>query len=119
MPFELDTILRKKIEKRRQAERDLRIWRRLSALLGLADGETAEGVAGRLGVTARQIRKWLKAFRTQGLEGLCELRYRGRVPHVNGAQVDELKQESAKGQFRTARPSADWIEARFAVRYSD
>ena len=73
MPLELDTILRKKIEKRRRAERDMRIWRRLSALLWLADGETAEEVAARLGVTARQTRKWLKAFRSQGLEGLCEL----------------------------------------------
>ena len=45
MLLELDTILRKKIEKRRQAERDMRIWRRLSALLWLADGETAGEVA--------------------------------------------------------------------------
>src|SRR3954447_26535468 len=79
MSLELDTIERKKIEKLRRAERDMRIWRRLSALLWSDDGETAEEVARRLGVTARQIRKWLETYRTQGLAGLCELHYRGRV----------------------------------------
>jgi hypothetical protein len=79
MAFELDPHVRKKIEKRRREERGLRIWRR------------------------RQVRKWLRIFRTHGLDALCELRYQGRVPRLNDAQCDELKQEIAKGQFRTAR----------------
>src|SRR3954468_16906417 len=119
MSFELDANLRKKIEKRRRQERDARIWRRLSAILWLADGATGEEVAARLGVSARQVRKWLKAFRTHGLDALCELRYRGRVPRLNDAQLDELRQEVAKGRFRTARQIADWVDQRFAVRYSE
>src|SRR3982751_2798755 len=103
MSPELDTPLRKKIEKRRREERDARLWRRLSALLWLSDGTTAEEVAARLGVSARQVRKWLKTFRTHGLDALCELHYRGRVAQLNDGQVGELKQEIAKGQFRTAR----------------
>src|SRR3954451_11442287 len=119
MSLELDTIERKKIEKLRRAERDMRIWRRLSALLWSDEGETAEEVARRLGVTARQIRKWLKAYRTHGLEGLCELHYRGRVPRLDDAQVGELKGDIAKGQFRTAREIGDWIDQRFKVQYSE
>ena len=119
MSFELDANLRKKIEKRRRQERDARIWRRLSAILWLADGATGEDVAARLGVSARQVRKWLKAFRTHGLDALCELRYRGRVPRLNDAQLDELRQEVAKGRFRTARQIADWVDQRFQVRYSE
>jgi transposase len=69
-----------------------------------------------LGITARQIRKWLKTYRTQGLEGLCELHYRGRVPQLDDAQVEELKQEVAKGQFRTARQINEWINRRFEVQ---
>jgi transposase len=119
MSFPLDTILRKKIEKRRQQEREVRIWRRLSALLWLADGITAEEIATRLGVSARQVRKWLKIFRTQGLDGLCELHYQGRTARLDEEQVAELKQEISKGQFYTARQIADWIEQRFHVRYSE
>jgi transposase len=119
MTFPLDSNVRKRIEKRRREEREARIWRRLSAILWLADGTTAEEVAARLGVCGKQVRKWLKTFRTHGLDGLCELHYQGRVPQVNDAQVEELKQEIAKGQFRTARQIADWIEKRFQVRYSE
>src|SRR3954467_6447759 len=119
MSVQVETNQRKKIEKQRQAERDMRIWRRLSALLWLDEGETEEEVARRLGITARQIRQWLKTYRTEGLKGLCELHYRGRVAQVNDAQVEELKQEIAKGQFRTARHIADWISQRFAVQYSE
>jgi transposase len=119
MALELDTIERKKIEKLRRAERDMRIWRRLSALLWSDEGETAEEVARRLGVTARQIRKWLKTYRTHGLEGLCELHYRGRVPRLDDAQVEELKGEIAKGQFRTAREIGEWIDQCFKVQYSE
>ena len=115
----MDANLRKKIEKRRRQERDARIWRRLSAILWLADGATGEEVAARLGVSARQVRKWLKAFRTHGLDALCELRYQGRVPRLNDAQLDELRQEVAKGRFRTARQIADWVDQRFQVRYSE
>jgi transposase len=119
MTFQLDTNARKKIEKRRREEREARIWRRLSAILWLADGTTAEEVAARLGVCGKQVRKWLKTFRTHGLDGLCELHYQGRVPQINDAEVEELKQEIAKGQFRTARQIADWIERVFQVRYSE
>src|SRR3954453_9832460 len=119
MSLELDTIERKKIEKLRRAERDMRIWRRLSALLWSDEGETAEEVARRLGVTARQIRKWLKTYRTQGLEGVCELHYRGRVPRLDDAQVEEPKGENARGQFPTAREIGEWIDRRFKVQYSE
>src|ERR1700676_4711300 len=98
MSFKLDPNLRKKIEKRRREERDARIWRRLSALLWLDEEVTEEEVAQRVGISARQVRKWLKTFRAHGLDVLCELHYKGRVPWLNDAQVDELKQEVAKGK---------------------
>jgi transposase len=119
MSFKLEVNVRKKIEKRRGQERDVRIWRRLSALLWLDDRETAEQVAGRLGITARQVRKWLKTYRSHGLDGLCELHYKGRVCQLNDAQVAELKQEIAKGQFHMVRQIVEWIEQRFAVQYSE
>jgi len=114
----LDTNLRKKLEKRRRQERDARIWWRLTALLWLDDGLTVDEVAARLDVGSKQIRRWLKIFQRQGLDGLCQLHYQGRVPRLNNTQIDELKQEIAKGQFRTTLQIADWILERFNVPYS-
>jgi transposase len=119
MSFTLDTIKRKQIEKRRGQEREVRIWRRLSAILWLADGISPEDVAARLGCCAKQVRKWLKLYRQGGLDALCQLHYKGRVPQLNDAQIAELKQEVAKGQFHTARQIIEWIEKRFKVSYSE
>ena len=114
----LDTNLRKKIQKRRHEERDHRIWRRLSAILWLDEGVAVAEVAARLGVSAKQIRRWLKSFQTHGLDGLCQLQYQGRIPRLNDSQIDELKQEIAKGQFHTAQHIVEWIGMRFKVCFS-
>jgi len=75
--FVLDTLVRKKIEKRRRQERDARIHRRLSALLWLAKGHTPEEVADLLDVCPRTLRNWVDLFRADGLEALCSLEYQG------------------------------------------
>jgi len=75
--FVLDTLLRKKIEKLRRLERDARIHRRLSALLWLAKGRSAEEVADLLDVCPRTVRNWVALFHDQGLEALCSLEYQG------------------------------------------
>jgi len=75
--FALDTLLRKKIEKLRRNERDARIHRRLSALLWLAKGHSAEEVADLLDVCPRTVRNWVDLFRADGLEALCSLEYKG------------------------------------------
>ena len=54
---------RKKIEKRRNQESDKRIFRRLSALLGLDGGCSQEEVARFLGTTSRTVRRWKKTYR--------------------------------------------------------
>jgi transposase len=114
----LDTLLRKKLKKRQRQERDVRIWRRLTALLWLDDGITVDEIASRLDLCTKQIRRWLKIFQSQGLDGLCQLHYQGRVPRLNDTQIDELKQDIAKGQFRTTMQIAESILKRFNVHYS-
>jgi transposase len=75
--FKLDTLKRKKVEKRRRKEKDARIHKRLSALLWLNDGYSAEQVAGLLDVCPRTVDNWVALFQAEGLDGLCSLEYKG------------------------------------------
>jgi transposase len=75
--FTLDTLLRKKFEKRRRQEKDARIHNRLSALLWLGQGRSLEEVAELLGVCPRSVRNWLELYHGGGLEALCTLEYKG------------------------------------------
>jgi transposase len=75
--FTLDTLLRKKLEKLRRKEKDVRIHNRLSALLWLGQGRSAEEVAALLGVCPRTVRNWLDLYRCGGLDALRTLDYQG------------------------------------------
>ncbi len=75
--FALDTLLRKKMEKLRRKEKDARIHKRLSALLGLNKGHSPEEVADLLDVCPRTVRNGIDLYRQQGLEALCSLEYKG------------------------------------------
>jgi len=75
--FTLDTLLRKKLEKLRRKEKDVRLHNRLSALLWLGQGRSLEEVAELLGVCPRTVRNWLELYQRGGLEALRTLEYQG------------------------------------------
>jgi len=75
--FSLPTLVRKKIEKLRRNERDVRIHNRLSALLWLAEGYSVQEVASLLGVCPRTVKNWLDLYQGGGLDVLCSLQYKG------------------------------------------
>jgi transposase len=75
--FSLDTLLRKKIEKRRREAKDVRIHKRLSALLWLNKDYSAEEVAELLEVCPRTVRNWVALFQEKGPDALCTLEYKG------------------------------------------
>jgi transposase len=118
MALTLEFHARQEVELRRRQTHDKRIARRLSAVLWVAEGRTQHEAAELLGVTERQVRKWLRLFRTEGLEGLCTLHYQGDPGDLRPAQIERLKAEIATGRFLTAQQIGDWIEEVFHVRYT-
>jgi transposase len=118
MALTLEPPLRQEIERRRRKTHDKRIAQRLSAVLWVAEGRTQYEAAELLGVTARQVRKWLRLYRTKGLEALCTLHHQGDPGKLRPAQIEHLKAEVATGRFLTAQQIGDWIEETFHVRYT-
>ena len=118
MALTLELHVRQEIERRRRKTHDKRIAQRLSAVLWVAEGRPQREVAELLGVTERQVRKWLRTYRTKGLEALCTLHHRGDPGKLRPAQVERLKAEIATGRFLTARQICDGIDETFHVRYT-
>jgi transposase len=75
--FKLNPLELQEIQKRRRTEKDARIHMRLSALLWLDAGQSADDVASLLDITTHTIRNWLALFRQGGLALLCSLQYKG------------------------------------------
>jgi transposase len=118
MALTLEPQVRQEIERLRHKTHDKRIAQRLSAVLWVADGKTQLEVANLLGVTQRQVRKWLRLFRTTGWEALCKLHHRGDPGNLRPAQIERLKAEIATGRFLTAGQISDWIDETFQVCYT-
>jgi transposase len=118
MALILEAPARQEMERRRRKTHDKRIAHRLSAVLWVADGRTQHEAARLLGVTERQVRKWLRLFRTRGLEALCTLHYHGDPGKLRPAQIERLKAEVATGRFLTAQQICDWIGETFHVTYT-
>jgi len=75
--FTMTTLERKRVEKFRRKGKDARVYARLSALLWLADGRTAEEVAALLDICPRAVSNWLALYRAGGLDLLRRLDYQG------------------------------------------
>jgi transposase len=118
MALVLEAAVRTEMLARRRYALDKRVAFRLSAVLWVADGRTQQEVADLLGVTSRQVRKWLRLFRTQGLDALCTLGFQGDPGKLRPAQVERLKEEVATGRFLSAQQVCDWVAATFRVTYS-
>jgi transposase len=109
---------RKEIADRRRRAQDRRIYQRLSAVLWSDDGRSREEIARLLEVSTRQVGQWLRIFRNKGLDPLCTLHYKGDPGRLRPAQIEQLKQQIARGGFHTAEQVRTWIQETFGVTYS-
>src|SRR5215469_9935917 len=107
---------RKEIERHRKESLDRRVYQRLTAVLAVAAGKTREEVAELLGVSLSQLGEWLRVFRNEGLEALCEIHNKGDPGNLNPNQLARLKSQVSTGCFRNSDQIRHWIESTFGVR---
>src|SRR3954463_7383249 len=117
-PIVLTAEQRKEIERRRKETLDRRIYQRLTAVLAASSGKSREEVAELLGISLSQLGEWLRVFRNEGLDALCTLQYKGDPGNLTPHQVQQLKDEVARGCFRNSDQIRHWLDKTFGVSYS-
>src|SRR5262245_7996111 len=117
-PIVLSAEQRKEIERRRKGTLDRRVYQRLTAVLAVAQDKTREEVADLLGVSLSQLGEWLRVFRNEGLDALCEVHNKGDPGKLTPHQVEQLKAQVSTGCFRNSEQIRDWLEGAFQVNYS-
>jgi transposase len=116
--IELSAEQRKEIERRRKESLDRRVYQRLTAVLAVAAGKTREEVAELLGVSLSQLGEWLRVFRNDGLDSLCEIHNKGDPGKLTQPQVEQLKAKVSTGCFRNSDHIRHWLQSTFSVSYS-
>jgi transposase len=117
-PITLSAEQRKEIERRRKESLDRRVYQRLTAVLAVAAGKTREEVAELLGVSLSQLGEWLRVFRNEGLQALCEIHNKGDPGNLTASQIAQLESQVSTGCFRSSDQIRHWAESTFGVRYS-
>jgi transposase len=117
-PIILTAEQRKELERRRKGTLDRRVYQRLTAVLAVAADRTREEVADLLGVSLSQLGEWLRVFRNEGLEALCDIHNKGDPGKLSSQLVERLKAEVSTGRFRNSDQIRDWIRSTSGVSYS-
>ncbi len=117
---ELGTVLR-------QATRagDLRLFRRVSALRALGQGQAVESVASSLGVSPASVYQWLKTLLVAGVAGLRVQWRGGRPSKLTKTQKRRLVELVQAGPEAAGFPTGCWtacliqhlIQREFGVAY--
>jgi transposase len=118
---ELTTILR-------QATRagDLRLFRRVAAVLALGRGETVPSIAASLGVSPASVSGWLKTLLVEGVAGLRVQWRGGRPSKLTKPQKRRLVELVKAGPEAAGYPTGCWtacliqhlIQREFGVAYN-
>jgi len=120
---------REALEKRCKAARsrgDIATYKRIMAILAVAENYTYVVITTILGVSAESIRLWVKRFVLEGIDGLRSRKSPGRPSKLTKSQRRELTKIITKGPEKAGFPGACWrspmiqtlIEEKFGVIYS-
>ena len=91
---------------------------RLNAIILLGTGWTQVQVSEALLLDERTLRRYVKAYRHGGLEGLLEVRFQGRSCQLNPDQLNLLDQHLQEQLYTHVRDICHYIEEAFGVTYS-
>jgi transposase len=122
---ELDKELRA-VLKRASRAGDLRLFRRVSALLAVGQGQAVPDVAAGLGVSLASVYRWLKVFLVEGVAGLRVEWRGGRPSKLTPTQKRRLVELVKAGPEAAGYPTGCWtacliqhlIQREFGAEYN-
>jgi transposase len=98
--------------------RDKKVADRIKAILSLNAGEQYAQVARILLLDEITLRRYVKQFQKQGLDGLLECRYTGGQTRLTVTQEQELKVFLKINTHRTAASVVSLIRSKYGVTFS-
>ena len=91
---------------------------RINAIILLGTGWTQVQVSEALLLDERTIRRYVKAYREGGIEGLLEVRFQGSQCHLTLKQIRQLDDHLQDNLYTHVRDIRQYIKNTFAVDYS-
>jgi len=100
-------------------ERDRRIAERIHCVILYALGYDLKEIKRILCVGVRTLKKWIKTYVTQGIDGLRQWGYQGQDCKLNDEQWAEVEAELERKPYSRAREVAAFVKERFGIEYTE
>jgi putative transposase len=113
--IELSETVARELDEKMRTERDVKVYRRLHYLDLKRRGYSQQQISDILGVSLGQLTNWSKVFLSQGLEGLCYLKYEGKRHSRLTPYVEEIRQHVKENSVSTLTALQHWIQEEFKI----
>jgi transposase len=108
-----------------EAQSDLATWRRGRAVLGYTQGKSVANMTGELDVSRSAIKKWIRWYDVDGVQGLWTRYAPGSPCRLSHDQLEQLQQVIKAGPQAAGFTAGvwngpmvkHWIEVNFGVHY--
>jgi transposase len=105
----------KKLKKIKQETTEKRIFRRLQCVELAVEGKEYKEIADIAGVCVDTITDWIKLFSSQGLEGLCQLNFKGKRQSKIDEHLEKIKADIGKNMISTLAELQDWLKKHYEI----
>ena len=111
--------LRNAIKKFKKAK-DANSIIRLKVIIAYLSKKPSNKISTYFDISEKTVKRWIKSYESNGLDGLVDMPRSGRPPKLNQEQLDELKSliEADQERVWVARHIYQLISTIFAVIYS-
>jgi len=109
----------KELQTHYKQEHDRRIAERIHCVILYAQGYDLKEIKQILLVGIRTLKKWIRAFATQGVDGLYQWGYAGQNCKLSDEQWAEVEGELAHKPYHRARDVAAFVKERFGIEYTE
>lgn len=119
MQIKLDTETRAHLKSLRKKERDKKRYVKLSVILSLDAGLSAQSIAEVLGIDDATVYRYAAVYRDAGAEGYLKENWAPCTGKLTEEQRKAVYEEVASQPYTSAVAVAAWIECEFGVHYHE
>jgi transposase len=118
-PLTLSDSKIKELQTQYKQERDRRMAERIHCIILYAQGYDLKEIERILFVGIRTLKRWIRTFLAQGVEGLRQWGYKGQDCKLSDKQWAEVEEELECKPYRRAREVATFVKKRFGIEYTE
>ena len=109
----------KELETEYKQERDRRIAERILCINLYAQAYELKEIKRILLVGIRTLKKWIKHYIVQGIDGLRQWDYKGQDCNLSDEQWTAVEEELERNPYRYAKQVVTFVKERFGIEYSE